>query len=82
MARMQIALKGGAVIEADVIEVETARSRVTGELTRIRWEHTPNARRRLHTVEVFEIAAVVLVDDEDDADGAGVQAQMTETETP
>ncbi len=59
--RIQITLKSGAQIEADVDGVKTARDPVTLELTKLEWETPGGWTAKLHTIKLDEVAAIVAV---------------------
>ena len=61
--RIQVTFKGGAQIEADVEEFETAPSALDGALNRINWTTPGNWTRKLHTIELSEVAAIVAIED-------------------
>lgn len=61
--RVQITLKSGAQIEADVEEFTVTRSRLEGELVGLKWTGSVGGRA-LKYVRLDEIAAITYVDDE------------------
>ena len=60
MDKLEIYLKSGAVIQVDAADVETERNRITGDLTAIRWTAPEHWKRKLHSVNLQDIAAVVV----------------------
>lgn len=61
MSHVEITLKSGITIHADVSEWIKTKNRVSGDLTGFEWEHS--GPRRLNHVRIEEVAAVVFVDD-------------------
>jgi hypothetical protein len=59
--RIQITLKSGAQIEADVSEYSTAASLVDGNLTKLNWTTSSNPAAGLKYVDLNEVAAIVTV---------------------
>jgi hypothetical protein len=53
-----IVLKSGASFDIDVSEISSRRNSLSGELTSLSWEHHDDAKRRLVTVDLSEVAAV------------------------
>lgn len=62
MSHVEITLKSGATITADVNEWTTQRSPLTNEVTGFGWDK-PGPRRLVH-VAIEEVAAVVFVEDD------------------
>ena len=58
--KMIIVFKGGGQIRVDIEDVTTKRSVVTNELTGIDWATPGDWTSKLHTVEIDQIAAVVI----------------------
>lgn len=58
--RAQITFKSGAQIEADIEDLTTSRHALTKELVKIVWDTPEDWTRKLHTVDVDEIVAIVL----------------------
>jgi len=63
--RVQITLKNGVQIEVDVDKLSTARNQSTNELTRLNWVTPEGWKRKLHTINLEEIVAIVVIEDED-----------------
>jgi hypothetical protein len=61
--RAQITLRGGAQIEVDITDLTTNRSPVSGGLTSLEWTTPDEWARKLHTVAVEEIVAIVVIQD-------------------
>ncbi|WP_020525860.1 hypothetical protein [Catelliglobosispora koreensis] len=59
--KAQITLRSGAQIEAEVEDLTTTRNRLTNELTGLEWTSVDCWQRKLHTIEVSEIVAIVLI---------------------
>jgi hypothetical protein len=62
MSHVEITLKSGATVHADVSEWGTTRNRVTNVVTGYSW--TNEGPRRLSDLRVEEVAVVVFVDDD------------------
>lgn len=62
MSHVEITLKSGATITADVSEWTTTRNKIDNRVTGYEWEHC--GPRRLAHVRVEEVAAVIFVNDE------------------
>jgi hypothetical protein len=60
--RVQITLKNGVQIEADVDEFSTFRNQLTNEITKLNWSTPEGWKRKLHTINLEEIVAIVLFD--------------------
>lgn len=60
---LQITLRSGAVVKADVTEVTTKHDPVTGRLVEITWDKP--GRHRLMHVNVDQVDAIVFVADEE-----------------
>lgn len=61
--RAQITLRSGAQIEVDVTELTTGRSPVSNGLNSLKWTTPEQWARKLHTIEMGEIAAIVMLQD-------------------
>lgn len=61
--RAQITLKSGAQIEVDVTELSTTRDKYSAELTHMEWATPDGWRRKLHTIAIDEIVAIVLIEE-------------------
>lgn len=59
----QITLRSGAQIEVDVEDLTTGRSPITKELTSLQCTTPEGWTRKLHTIAVGEIAAIVMIQD-------------------
>lgn len=59
--RIQITLKSGAQIEADVSEYSTASSLVDGSLSKLNWTTSKDPAAGLKYVDLNEVAAIVTV---------------------
>lgn len=59
--RMQITLKSGAQIEADVSEFTTKRNPITGDLTKLEWRTPDGHAAKLNYLDLKEVAAIVAV---------------------
>lgn len=62
--RAQITLKNGVQIEFEVEKLETTRNRLTGAMTEIKWTTPAGWKRKLHTIDPEQIAAIVVIDEE------------------
>jgi hypothetical protein len=60
--KVQIVFKSGAQIEADVDEISTFRNQLTNEITKLKWTTPDGWKRKLHTIQLSEIAAIVIID--------------------
>jgi hypothetical protein len=58
--KMEITLKSGTQIEVDVTEFTTGRNGLN-ELAKLNWTTPENWKRKLHTLEMDQIAAIVVV---------------------
>lgn len=63
MNKMEITLKSGVQIVVDAIEITTERRNITGELVGMKWTAPDGWARKLHTVTLDEIAAIVLIEE-------------------
>lgn len=61
MRQMEIYLKSGAVLTVDCTEITSRRSTMTDELVGLEWTTPDNAKRKLHRIQLSEIAAIVQV---------------------
>lgn len=61
--KAQVTLRSGAQIEFDVTDLTTRRSPVTGGLIGLDWTSPDGWMRKLHTIAVEEIAAIVMIQD-------------------
>jgi hypothetical protein len=61
MSHVEITLKSGVTVHADVSEWEVTRNRISGDVTGYSWTH--DGPRRLAHVRVEDVSAVVFVDD-------------------
>lgn len=59
--RAQITLKSGAQIEVEVEALDSERNRLTNELTRLGWTTPAEWTRKLHSITLSEIAAIVML---------------------
>ena len=59
--RAQITLRSGAQIEVDVVNLETTKNPGTQKITGMKWETPPNSTAKLHTVNLDEIVAIVVL---------------------
>lgn len=66
MSYVEITLKSGATVTADVTEWITETNPITGDIAGFRWDK-PGPRRLVH-VNVKEVAAVVWVESTDPLD--------------
>lgn len=60
---IQITLKNGIQVEAEVEDFTTFKDPVTGELVKLEWVTPANWARKLHTVRVNEVVAAVAIKD-------------------
>lgn len=61
LMRAQITLRSGVQIEVDVTELTTGRHRFTRDLVSLDWTTPQGWTRKLHTIELSEIAAIVMI---------------------
>ena len=61
--KAKIILKSGAAFEVDVEDFETGRNPHTRALTSMSWETPDDWTAKLHTIELGEIAAIVVIRD-------------------
>jgi hypothetical protein len=62
--KIQVTFKSGAQIEFEVDEFSTGRDHLTRDLISVNWKTPDNWTRRLHTIEVEEIVAIVAIRDD------------------
>jgi hypothetical protein len=61
MERVQITLKSGAQIEFDCDELTTGRNQLTNHLSSMNWSTPADWSKKLHLIELEEIAAIVVL---------------------
>lgn len=59
----QIVLKSGAEVVAELEDVKTTRNTMSGELTEMTWTTPEGWRTKLHTIQLDQIAAIVVHED-------------------
>lgn len=60
--KLEITFKSGAQVTVEVSEFSSKRSTISGDLTELNWT-TPNEwARKLHSINLTEIACLVAVD--------------------
>lgn len=59
--RAQVTLKSGAQIEFDIGDLEVGRNGVTSEIQRLNWDTPEGWSRKLLSIELEDIAAIVIV---------------------
>ena len=59
--KMRVFLKSGADFTVDVEEFTTKRNQMSGELTSMNWTTPENWKAKLHTLQLEEVAAVVVL---------------------
>lgn len=62
--KIQITLKSGAQIHADVEDLTTGRNALTNALQSLKWTTPADWLSKLYTVEVDDISAIVLIRDQ------------------
>jgi len=67
--KMQITLRSGTQIEADVEEFTLGRGGIDGALREITWTNQPVPSRRLKYLDASEIVAVVAIHDPSEQPG-------------
>ena len=81
--KIQVTFKSGAQIEFEVDEFSTGRDSLTRDLTAVNWKTPANWTRRLHTIEVEEIIAIVAIREPEDAvASAGREEEATGIKDP
>ena len=60
MKALEVHLKSGSVITVDATDVSTKRSTVTGALMEMNWVTPEGAKRKLHSISIEDITAVVV----------------------
>ena len=63
--RAQITLKSGAQIEFDVEDLTSGRTPLTGALVKLQWVTPADWSRKLHFIEMDQVAAIVMLQDKD-----------------
>jgi len=58
---LEVHLKSGSVFTVDATDVTTRRSTVTDELVGINWVTPAGAKRKLHTINIEDVAALVVI---------------------
>lgn len=66
-----LVFKSGAVVEIDVDSIEAGRNRMTGELTQAAWNTPDDAVRRLVSLDLSGIDAIIFNDHERAEGGSG-----------
>ena len=61
VSALEIHLKSGSVLTVDATDVSTKRITATGELTQMNWVTPEGAKRKLHSIGLEDIAAVVVI---------------------
>lgn len=61
--KAQIIFKSGATVEVDIDEITTGRTPITNKLTSLNWKTPADWTAKLHTVDLSEIAAIVIRDE-------------------
>lgn len=59
--KVEVTFKSGTQVTVDCSEVRTGRSKVTGELTEMKWVTPRNAKRKLHYIDISEAVCVVAI---------------------
>lgn len=67
--KAEITFKSGAQILVDVTEFSTEKHRATREITAMSWTTPESWTRKLHTLALSEIVAIVAVADEPEPNG-------------
>jgi uncharacterized protein YdgA (DUF945 family) len=57
-----IVFKSGASIDVDVKSISSSRNNFSGALIKVEWEHHPNAQRRILTLNLENVDAIVFHD--------------------
>ena len=61
--KLEITFKSGAQVTVDVSEFKTHKSVIDGEFKQLDWTTPRNWKRKLHTIDLKEIACLVAVED-------------------
>lgn len=61
MKQLEVHLKSGGTFTVDATDLSITRNRVTGVLTEIEWTTPEDFKRKLVTLRVEDIAALVVI---------------------
>jgi hypothetical protein len=61
MKALEIYLKSGVTLTVDATDVTTTVSTVSGEMTAMEWVTPKGAKRKLHRIDIADVAALVVI---------------------
>lgn len=67
--KAKIYLKSGASLEFDIEGLTTSRHAITNGFTGMKWTTPDDWTSKLHTIEMDQVAAIVIVRDPSEAEG-------------